>query len=403
LTKYGKVEAISPEEALKTLHHSTGAGYSFHGKRKGEVLDQILEKAKSIIIDAKSGVKIKPIPCTLASRGHLRLRHERKRRVIFVYPAEIVLLEQMFVHPIYELLKSKEDCVMYFGKNVIPRLSRDSMTNYASGMHSVNIDFSKFDTTVIEAMIAEAFSIIRDMIDFEHFKGKKISPAEAKRWMRVLDLLEEFFTHTPVLTPDGKLFWIDGSVPSGSGFTQLVDSIVAMIAARYVAGVTGCTIRHIKSLGDDVRLVVAQRPRIENWAKIFTDVFGLNINIKKTKVKSAKILGGGFLGYDFDRGYITRNSFELFNLALHPEHEVKTLGVSVSRLIAYMFIGGANDKRFTEFFVCFQEGYDLSGYVFETPKEMVSKVKFAGWDIPIKPLNEYTMRDFVYHMITFKR
>ena len=317
MTKFGKVEPISVEESAETLH-DTSAGYSFRGKSKHEVLDLIVEKAYGMTCDIRDGKKLPPTPCTLGTRGSLHLKEERKGRLIFVYPSEITVLEQMFVHPIYEMLKKEKDSPLYFGPNTIARLSRDSQRNFPNGSHSITVDFRTFDINVIIAMIYAAFDIIYEMIDFTHYKGKKISKAATLRWERVFSFLREYFCHTPVMTPTGRLIWIDGAVPSGSGFTQLVDSIVAMIATRFLANTTCNAVLDLKSLGDDVRAVLAGRPRLEVWEELMLKSFKMEINTKKTKVKSAKVLGSGFLGYEFKNGYLYRDSslsFSAFSLA----------------------------------------------------------------------------------------
>jgi len=109
-----------------------------------------------------------------------------------------------------------------------------------------------------------------------------------------------------------------------------------------------------------------------------------------------------FLGYKFQRGFLTRDSFEFFNLALHPEREVDCLEKSYSRMVAYMHMGGVSDIQFSRFFEWYQSGYPIADVSLMVDKDMMNKKEYGGLNFEVKSLHLYTLRDFLWGPVTRK-
>jgi hypothetical protein len=318
-------------------------------------------------------------------------------------PAAQVALEQCFVGPLIDKARSIRNYPIMFGKNVIPRLSKmNAETPYPRGSYSVEADISGMDKNLKTATLMRGFAVMEDMIDWKHYEGRELTEAQEERWKRVWEYVIHYFNHTPVMTPDGKVSYLDGSVPSGSSFTQFVESVVSLIMFYFFAFKAGLSVYDVKTLGDDLRAVTHKRPEVRDLAKVYLESFSAILNTKKTRIVRADITGSEFLGYKFNNGFLRRDTKEWFNLMLHPENPVKDLPTSFSRLTAYMFLGGVNDVEFTDFYEKYQMSWKLENWDFVMTKDIKAKMMYGGMNFTLKKLLDYTRQDFVWSLITFK-
>jgi hypothetical protein len=400
----GRVEPVTLEKAMERMHHDTSAGASFLGFKKGAVLPEIYKKASEIFLNAKIGKQQTVAPTMVATRGHLHHFTSKKRRLTFIVPAEIIALEMMFVRPITDkLLENQKYSPMMFGKNLLVRLRDLIRKQYGPKSAVASLDFSSFDRTVPVFLLRRAFAIVRELIDFDHWEGVSLRPSEVKRYSRVLDMLEEYFINTPVMSPSGKLLIIEGMVKSGSGFTQLIDSIVSTLIVEMICAMSGLGIADLHVLGDDQYVALGQYPNLDSWSERIGRWFRMKLNVEKTRLFSGQRFEKEFLGYTWVDGFLHRKTFDLFNMLIHPASVVDSLEKSVSRFIAYMFLGGVNDLEFCKFFEFYQSCYDINGemeYVedFEARRKRV----YGGQEIPRKKIIDYTKNDFLYGLLTVK-
>jgi len=398
-----KVEPLELKDAMNRLHHDTSAGFGYRGLKKGECLDQIYEQARMVEINAMDLVPQEPIPMMLATRAIMYDWTKPKQRVTFVGASAIVVNEQKFVAPVIEKMKTIPNYPIMFGKNVIPRLSKmHNQTPFPKGSYSCELDISKMDRNLRTATIRRGVDVMENMIDFDHWKGKKLREAQKKRWMRTWFFVVYYLLHTPVMKPNGEIQFLDGAMPSGSSFTQLIESIISMIMFVFFSLKYGFGIYDLKVLGDDCKAITQGRPRQEDIAECYLRTFSAVLNTVKTKIRRADREGPEFLGYQFRNGFLYRPTMDWFKLMLHPENEVKDLATSFSRLTAYMFLGGVNDVQFIRFFEHYQGSYPLENWEFVKTRDMKAKMLYGGMNFPIKKLLEYTVDDYVMSLITFK-
>nr|UXL82810.1 RNA-dependent RNA polymerase [Capillidibolus rugosus virus 1] len=83
----------------------------------------------------------------------------------------------------------------------------------------LSLDFSKFDTCVSPAHLTRAFDIMRIWYDVPRQNNCKFD--------RMLNWLEDEVVNTRVVSPTGRVINVVGGVPSGSGLTAILDSIVS--------------------------------------------------------------------------------------------------------------------------------------------------------------------------------
>merc|ERR1711976_92260 len=71
---------------------------------------------------------------------------------------------------------------------------------------------------------------------------------------------------------------------------------------------------------------------------------------RNDKIKvSFKNLNRTFLGYQFHGPKLVRECEDWFKMSLYPEHPVRDLGTSYTRLISMYTLGGVNSESFSKF------------------------------------------------------
>lgn len=398
-----KVEPWSLDRAIDNLHTDTSAGYGYPGKKKGEVLEEIRAEAKDMMYHAIDHRPQVPKPALLGTRGVSIKRDSPKRRIIYNVPGAQVALGQIFYGPLTEKAKSIPNYPIAVGKNTIPKLAeKNAQVRYPKGSYKIKIDCQHFDRNLMTFLIIRACGITADMIDFTHWKGKLLNDSQEMRWRRLWEYCVEYTTHTPIMKPDGTLAWQDGEICSGEPGTQWLESIISLIMVTYWTLLAGVHMYDVSALGDDCDPTVHGYPDLNHLVRTYYRTFHAVVNLKKTEIINAAKDGGSFLGYNFRNGFLIRESDEWFRMMLYCEHPVKDLATSFSRLTAYMFLGGINDVRFTDFFTKYQQCWPLENWDFVMTRDMKAKMMYGGQTFVSKKLLENTANDFLYALITFK-
>lgn len=103
-----------------------------------------------------------------------------------------------------------------------------------------------------------------------------------------------------------------------------------------------------------------------------------NLTANPLKVKIFRETGTiKFLGYTCDRMKFHRSTEEIFKGLLYTEHPVVNLDVSMSRIFAYAYLGGASDPQFTHFVRYFSAAYDVQEFESHFTAEDVRKQKYV--------------------------
>jgi len=396
-------EPLAPEECA-VYNMNTSAGYSYYPLQKKDVQDQIVGDVKRKINIICSGKEIVVAPCMLASRGKLSFLWNRMGRIIYMYDWQENVIQGMFFRPMNEQMKYKDDSIMVFGNNIIPKILSVVSRTYEPRIYCVRTDFSKFDVRtqkVVNKIICKY--VVEPNIKFDTWRGKRHSPAATKRWYRLWTYAQEYFMNTPVMVPSGFVYKQKGKVSSGGDATSLFDSMYNALMILTMVEYYEIYLQTIKVLGDDGFSAVLGKPDIEEWARFFDWAFGARLSVDKTEVFPGGAPVKSFLGYKFEAGFLKLSDEELFLKALYPEGDVDTVEKSLSRLTAFMFLGGYNSIRFTNFVQYFSSGWDINynAYI-ELDRKMQKKMWHLGLQFELKKLKEYTMFDFLWGMFKFK-
>lgn len=255
-----------------------------------------------------------PSPCVASVRVQQK-QGGSKTRLVFAYPMEMTLLEGMFAPQLIEWVKDRVDSVTYAEgpqevawKSNSVRLSR----------WVVETDFSSFDASISSRLIEDCFAVLAT-----HFNLKGQS---AKAWERVV----AYFVNTPIIMPDAGVYMTEGGVPSGSWFTNLIDSMVNLLfieyaAIRLEAKHTSCAV-----LGDDALIGFEEKPSLGQLSEIAQEL-ALDVSAEKSRIVDNTL--GASPGRLFERPYYLGH-FWLRGVWYRPVH------VTLARLLYHeRFVG----------------------------------------------------------------
>nr|WBW48344.1 RNA-dependent RNA polymerase [Cordyceps chanhua partitivirus 1] len=356
-----KSEPLDWHEVGQHFRRDTAAGVSFMGQKKGDVMPEIYHKARWLGHRMKQSgrarfnpTRVQFPPCVAGQRGGMSEASDPKTRLVWVYPAEMLVVEGQYAPVMYRKYMEWEHSPMLNGKSA-QRLYTEWTCGLRDGETLYGLDFSGFDTTVPAWLIRVAFSILRQNIEWEYWRGEKVTKRESMKWKNVWDGMVWYFINTVILMPDGRMFRKYRGVPSGSWWTQMVDSVVNWILITYMGLCQAAQIRNLKVLGDDSAFRSGSPICLERGASDLRRV-GMKLSTEKCEVTcdpgDFKLLGAR---YRYTRAY--RDTEEWFKLLLYPESAVRDLGVSMSRLVG-LWLGGAMwDDTFCRFFEYYQRSF----------------------------------------------
>jgi len=348
---------LSVPNVCDQMNLDSSAGFSFPGKKKSEVIEQVFDTASYIAHFVSAGKSVYIPPAKLALRGHLSDADSNKTRPVWVFPAEVTVLEGKWALPYYKFLEEEVPAV-HFGEGAMQRLAKMMMSDVAS--HSecaeVTLGWSGFDSSVPNFMIDDAFSILFDAFDETSVlhDDQLVYGGEymASKNYAVRDWLVTYFKKTKMMLPDGSVYNKFCGVPSGSFFTQAIGSIVNWIANTTLGTLLGLTIQRLRVLGDDSTFLIPNgRGKVNGpaIAKAAWEAFGFTLKLEKLRI-ALNQSQRKFLGYSVSAYRYERPTEDWFSMVLYPERDVEFLEQSASRVLAFYLLGGCNDPAYCDFF-----------------------------------------------------
>jgi hypothetical protein len=272
-----------------------------------------------------------PDPC-IAIR---RIQHGEKgpkTRLVWSYPLSMTLFEATYARPLIEhFLSSKTP--MAFGKYRWELGAR--LQKVTNSTVRLALDYSRFDATIHPFLLNMAFKVLRT-----HFsKSEEIDVAFRK--------LSRYFIHTPIVMPDGGMYRKHKGVPSGSYFTQLVDSIVNYAALRYVSMVQGFKFSDdgVLVLGDDSICGIDWDINVRETALILRSHLGLDVNVEKSALSFFPEVVS-FLGHEWKSGIVDRKEVDAVHRLIFPE-KYRDKSMSMSDQIRQRMIASLADATST--------------------------------------------------------
>jgi hypothetical protein len=289
------------EEIQSRLDMSSTAGYPTF-RSQGDVLDKIYHDAHQLghFMKYKPPSKMRFPPCYLAMKPakHDLITGKRKYREIFEYPAAMKINEMRYSLPLYEAYHSLPLSVRPILSGEEPR--RMTELYYLNQLNPnpfvLKTDFSSFNQSCSEHLIDLAFNILAENINFG---GYPYSASHARRnYVQFLNL-KHYFIRTPFVLHDRRVFTTQSGVPSGSGFTLLINSIITrIVVTACLLRLTGDYPKAMKTTGDDCSCSPTQLVDLKALS-VTALLYGFTLNPEKqySSETSAKMEGFKLLGY----------------------------------------------------------------------------------------------------------
>jgi len=309
--RYSSDDDIS--ENLPKLDTHSGFFWIISGrKKKGENMEGLYERFQNEVENALSnGSFNKPILLgfrTQASgeyddNGNQTGKCKHKLRVVSMIDLIVIVAELMFSKPIQHYMSSE---TFYAGGKDEHKIS-EIITNWRVRFNRfMSIDYTAFDQSISSWLIEDAFAVIKSAFDLD------------EKEERIFDIIVHDFIHKDFILNEGVLH-SDKGVPSGSMFTQIIDTIVNVLVIMTYFSMLGAEAEMI-AMGDDNAIFTSSSSTIEELASYVMKNFGLEIKTDdKSNEGNTKTDDVKFLSRYWRFSGQWRSANQLLSRLLYPE------------------------------------------------------------------------------------
>lgn len=334
-----RVSSIS-WDSLATVPYirGSGAGYGYVGK-KGDGTNHAIAIGRAVG-HLRSWQERQPAwrytPDLAWTRTQLGTFERPKIRNVWGKAFHNIILEGMNAYPLINAYQYWEHSPMVVGIHLykqLPVVIHNILQDGDDPQIGIGIDFKSFDSTPQPWMIHDAFNILAQNINF-------VDPEGLLAWRYA----EEFFIDTPVIMPDGRMWLKKLGVPSGSYFTQLIDSVINHIVITYIQLKIWKRPFSLKVLGDDSAFGL---PIEFGWPDL--NLIAHHANTLDFIVHPDKVVVATrpdemeFLGHVARGTRVDRDTAKMLRLALYPEYPVPSPDLSVARMKGLLVDSGLNN------------------------------------------------------------
>lgn len=324
-------------------------------KTKGEALDdpEVLASIRRQWYAIGSG-KTKELPDVACyARAQICSREKNKIRATWGFPLTVFLTEGQYFYPLMEHIKNNGNTLMAYGMEMGNGGMQvlNEMINCNPNSNFIIGDWSKFDKSIPAWLIRDAFKILAKHIAWKHvqtaYTGSIWDVSEhcsRARWKRLVS----YFIDTPVQLSNGERWIKHGGVPSGSCFTNLIDTIINAIVMRYlIYQQTGFLPKSDVYLGDDSFAITAEAINLDALSEAAQNEFSMNFSPDKSYQTNIRE-NVHFLGYFNICGNPYKPLDTTIVSAIYPERPVISKFETITRLIgqAYSCFEPEDAKKF---------------------------------------------------------
>jgi hypothetical protein len=301
------VMPMTPQTIVAVTSNPSGSpGVTNFGCTKAESQTRALERGIQTIRLEK-----KPEPC-LAFK---RTQFNGKTRLVWGYPYSMTVVEGLLAKPLIE--KFKGGCSpMAFAMPAGALGTKLRVASYHKEW-AYSLDMSQFDATISASLIYIAFDILKTWFDLS-----EVEPVTGVTVDMLFNIIEKYFVYTPIIMPDGNVYYgKDHGVPSGSYFTQLIDSIVNVIIGGTISAKFQMHVsrREIFVLGDDLLMWSNRTISLDKIAAYANEQFGVKLHGSEKSKRYHYDETIHYLGRDWDNGLPDLPEEEILKRMVYPE------------------------------------------------------------------------------------
>lgn len=254
-----------------------GWAYILTGKKqKGEYREGLLQCFEEEVRQAKEvGSFNKPIlpgTRTQASNpfnddGSYNNDYRDKSRLVSMVDIYQVMAEVVFA----KRLQTKFSSIPWYAGGKNDRIIMYYMSNWKREYQFwLSIDYSKFDQSISDWMIRDAFDVVRAAYKYDELFDD-----------RLFDIVREDFINKVIVLGENEMYQSNKGVPSGSMFTQLIDSIVnRLMIDTYMLSV-GIEDYQMMIMGDDNIIFTNKHIDAQHLSTYLGKNFGIEMNPDK--------------------------------------------------------------------------------------------------------------------------
>lgn len=298
---------FTPDTIVNVTSNPTGsAGLTNYGCTKAESQTRALERGLQTLRKEKQ-----PEPC-LAFK---RTQFNDKTRLVWGYPYSMTVIEGLVAKPLIDKFKHRNSPMAF----AIATGALGTKLRVASYHRkwAYSLDMSQFDATLSAEIIHVAFKILRTWFDPD-----EVEPVSGKTVREIFRLIEYYFIHTTIVMPDGNIYYgKDHGVPSGSYFTQMIDSVCNVIIGGAISAKFHLNVskREVFVLGDDLMLWSNTKVDLDKIARYANEAFHVKMHgsEKSNLYHYDEVIH--YLGRDWDQGLPTLSEEEVLKRMIHPE------------------------------------------------------------------------------------
>nr|UYL95496.1 MAG: RNA-dependent RNA polymerase [Lhasa Parti tick virus 1] len=246
-----------------------------------------------------------------------------------------IILEGLSAAPLiqYYQNKSKPMVVGIHLYKTLPMIIRNTLFDGERRRIGIGLDMSSFDTCPMPWLINTAFDIVKSNLVFKDWQSR-----EAFEYTR------HYFIETPVIMPDGRMWLKKLGVPSGSYYTQLIDSIINHIVVSYIQLKIWHETYDTYVLGDDSLFGIPDSWGYPDLDKIAEIVESIGFTLSKDKcIISTNPTELEFLGHVAKGIRVDREWIKVLRMALYPEREVTGPELSLARVWGLLIDSALNN------------------------------------------------------------
>lgn len=292
--------------SMITSNPTGSAGLTNFGCNKAESQTRALERGLQTLKGEKQ-----PEPCI----AFARTQFNDKTRLVWGYPYSMTVIEGLVAYPLIQKFKGGST-PMAFAMTSGALGTKLRVASYHKEW-AYSLDMSKFDATISGELIHQAFLILQTWFD-----PHQIEPVSGMTVKEIFKVIERYFIHTTIVMPDSRLYLGKRhGVPSGSFFTQIIDSIVntiigGAISARFSLNVSK---REIFVLGDDLLMWSNRKMDLDKIAKWANQTFSVRLHGSEKSNIFHRTESVHYLGRDWDHGLPSLDESEIIKRMAHPE------------------------------------------------------------------------------------